>query len=607
MGYPEARTPVLDSLAAAGVQFRAADTPVPVTLPAVTSLLTGRHPFHHRVRDNEGFVLGPGEETLAQRFRKAGYRTAAVVASSVLAADRGLDRGFETYEDAFGGPYPVYTPSQKLLAEEFARTRRRADVVTTLARERLDAVGGDPFFLFVHYFDVHMHYDPPPPYAALHPGRPYDGEVSFVDHEIGRLLDGIRGRKDVLVVVVADHGESQGEHGEPQHGFLLYQATLHVPFLAAGPGIPAGTVRRDGVSLIDVEPTLAAVFDLPEAALRRDGRALQWTAEAPGPVPLYAETFHSLLARGWSHLRAVRRGDWKLIRGPYTEVYDLAADPRELHPVEDPARRQELDAVLDALIEGDDAEAVYREAVAGGDPERRDLLQSLGYAGGASDAPEGMGERPHPKDALPAWNDVQWAKKLTRTALTLIEAGHPDEGLALIDSALALDPRGAEPYALRAHLRMQQGDRGRAASDARSALERNSRHTPSRALLAAIAEVEGRPGEAHAGWLKVIESDEGNVAALTFLASWHLDRNEPALALPYLRGLVSAEPENAAAHFNLAEAARAEGRAGEAREHFEAFLRLVPGDTAETRRVRAVLEELGGAPGSREPGDPGRN
>jgi len=180
VGYSPAHTPTLDSLAAVGTQFRAASTPVPLTLPAMASLLTGRYPFHHGARDNDRFALPDGELTLAERFREAGFRTAAVVGSAVLAEDRGLHQGFESYDDDFQGNYPVYTPSLQVLAAEFSRTQRRADVVTDLALKRAQAMGTDPYFLLVHYFDVHMYYDPPPAFAALHPGRPYDGEVSFV-------------------------------------------------------------------------------------------------------------------------------------------------------------------------------------------------------------------------------------------------------------------------------------------------------------------------------------------------------------------------------------------------------------------------------------------
>jgi hypothetical protein len=221
-------------------------TTVPVTLPAVTSLLTGRLPPHHGVRDNDRFVLDPAEETLAERFQAAGWRTGAVLGSAILARDRGLAQGFDTYDDTFADPFPVYDPTLLPLAGELSKSQRRADVVTNRALTLVKSFGPAPYFLFVHYFDAHMFYDPPPGHAALHPGRPYDGEISFVDAEIGRLLRGIGPRRDALVVVVSDHGEANGDHGEPQHGFLLYQATLRVAALASGAGVPAGAAARSG-------------------------------------------------------------------------------------------------------------------------------------------------------------------------------------------------------------------------------------------------------------------------------------------------------------------------------------------------------------------------
>jgi arylsulfatase A-like enzyme len=269
-GSSEASTPVLDALAARGTRFAQAMTPAPITLPAVSSLLTGRLPFHHGVRDNDRYTLPETELTLAERFRGAGWRTQAVVASAILASDRGLSQGFETYEDKFAPPFPIHTPTLEVFADELARSQRRADAVTDLALAGLAGLGDEPFFLFVHYFDVHSYYDPPPPYREKHRNNLYDGEVSFVDAEIGRLLEGLAKRPDALIVVVSDHGEGLGEHGETST-VLLHQSTVQVAFLAAGPGVPVGLVRTDPVSLVDVEPTLAAIFRLrgqsPETAV----------------------------------------------------------------------------------------------------------------------------------------------------------------------------------------------------------------------------------------------------------------------------------------------------------------------------------------------------
>jgi choline-sulfatase len=475
-GYARAITPTLDSLAAAGVVFDDAMTPAPLTLPAVASLLTGRLPFHHGIRDNDRFVLSPGEETLAERFAAAGFRTGAVVGSAVLARDRGLDQGFEVYEDRFSGPYPVYDPTLEPLISQLASSERRADVVTDRALEMLKSFAADPFFLLVHYFDVHMFYDPPPAYRSLHGGDAYDGEVSFVDAEIGRLLRGID-MKDALVVVVSDHGESNGEHGEPQHGFLLYQSTLRVAALASGPGAPAGVRRTDLVSLIDFEPTLARLFRLGAPEVPRNGRALELSRAERRPAAQYAEAFHPLVSYGWSELRAIRDGSLKLIEGGgRSELYDLVKDPAELRSMANDDRARELRKKLAAMSPGDDPESIRAAALGRSASNRTEMLEGLGYFGAGASARTAPRKRPHPADALPRWLRTQEAKTLFKDAYREITTGNPAAALTILDQAIALDASLADLWYLRGYARRELSDLDGARADVASALELDPRH-----------------------------------------------------------------------------------------------------------------------------------
>ncbi len=590
-GYAPAVTPTLDSLAAAGTRFADAMTPVPVTLPAVSSILTGRLPFHHGVRDNDAFVLQPDQTTLAERFRDRGWRTGAVVASAVLNPDRGLDRGFKTYDADFHGPYPVYDPVYHKEAPEFAATRRRADTVTDLALKELTRFGDRKFFLFVHYFDVHMVYDPPPAYAAMHPGSPYDGEISFVDAEIGRLLAEVRKRAGVLVVVTADHGESQGEHGEPQHGFLLYQSTLHVPLIATGPGVPEGAVRNDLVSLVDLEPTLARTFRLADGGPPPDGRTLAWNRPDPDPPIEYAETFRTRVSYRWKELRAARLGGWKLVRGNEDRFYDLAADPGEVHPVADAPEADRLRRFLDAITETDPPDAVLARAAGGADPERREMLRSLGYVGATDAGPATDAAVPDPEDELPRWTRLQVSKTLLLRAQTLLEAGKAGPGTALLDSVLTRNPDLAEAWYVRGLARERlAGDTAGARADFRACLARDPRHIEAHRELALLAEASGGDAEARKEWEAVHELDAADPAALTHLADWHLHHGEPGAALPFLRALADQRPDDPAVRFNLGLAAQRAGRPEEAEEHFRAYLKLAPeGETAD--EVRKLLEE----------------
>jgi arylsulfatase A-like enzyme/Flp pilus assembly protein TadD len=592
MGYQLARTPNLDSFAGMGTRFQNAMTPVPVTLPAIASLLTGRLPFHHGVRDNDRYVLGEEEETLAERLRASGWRTGAVVASAVIEADRGLNQGFEVYDDDFSGPYPVYLPSLKVFAEEMARTVRRADEVTDRAVSLLDDFGDDPFFLLVHYFDVHSHYDPPPEFAKHHPGRPYDGEISFVDHEIGRLLRRLRDRPDALVVVVSDHGEGLGEHGEPEHGFLLYQSTLWVPVVAVGPGVPQGAVRSDPISLVDLEPTLASHFGLDEVTPERDGRVLDWAQPEADEHPIYAETFRTAVSYHWSELRAIRRGPWKMIYGPPVELYDLERDPKEEADLGERDPAPELVALLSEMTAGETRAEVLARLRGGGDPERRKLLESLGYISGP-DARSDNREYPHPGVELPRWIGQQERRVLYRKGVLLATQGKCAQAVAILDSVIALEPDRTDARFNRALCRRKLGDRAGFESDISSVLEQDPDHLPSLKLRARDAASEGGSLEAIELWRRVHAVDGTDPDALRALGENYLRSDELAAALPYLRSLVNELPRDAPARLNLGLAAWQLERYDEARVHLQEFLELAPEDP-QAAEVRQLLELEGG-------------
>jgi arylsulfatase A-like enzyme len=596
-GDPRALTPTLDRLAARGVLFADATTPAPITLPAVTSLLTGLYPPHHGVRDNGVFTLDPSRETLAERFRAAGYRTGAVVGSAVLAPDRGLRRGFETYDADFETPYPLYNPVLEPYREEFTGTRRRADRVTEDAAELLRGFGDAPFFLLAHYFDVHMHYDPPPGFAHRHPGRPYDGEISFVDREIGRLLERLPAPESTLVVVVGDHGEAQGDHGEPQHGFLLYQPTLHVPFLVCGPGAASGAIRRDPVSLVDLEPTLATRCGLPGGAAPRDGVPLDWSGDTPAAPPadrtLYSETMHTLVSYGWRELRAVRRGPWKLIGDP-PERYDLRADPgeqRELAPGEDGARGARafdgLERRLARWTEDDASpDAIVERARHAGDAQPRELLAALGYLSAADDTRPAR--RPHPREALPRWIASQQAKEDLRRAAQLLLQEDTRAADSLAAAVLERAPHHADAASFRGHVAARRGDDAGAARWYERALAIEEGNLEAHRGLARLAERQGNADDALRHWRFVADRDPGDMAALRSTALGLLSGPDPGAAAPYLRRIVEERPEDPTAHYNLGLATERDAPE-EARRQFEEFLRLRP-HALEAPEVRRWLE-----------------
>ncbi|MFG0315632.1 MAG: sulfatase-like hydrolase/transferase [Planctomycetota bacterium JB042] len=313
-GHAGAATPNLDRLAASGTLFTNGVAPTPLTLPSHATMFTGKLPIEHGVRDNAPFRLPERHDTLTTTFAERGYRTAAVVGAAPLAAGCGLERDFETYDDDFG----AQATGTVVLAE------RRADAVTDAAIERLAVDDERPFFLFVHYFDPHAPYAPPAPFAADFAGAPYDGEVAFVDREIGRLLtalDRSGAAAETLVVVTSDHGEALGEHGEDAHGFFLYDCTIRVPVIVRDPGAPAGGVEETQVRHQDLRAFVEARAADRPADLAAPGRRGE---------PAFVESLYGAIHCDHAQLRGLRspRGT-KLLEACDVEFYDLGADPDE--------------------------------------------------------------------------------------------------------------------------------------------------------------------------------------------------------------------------------------------------------------------------------------
>lgn len=367
-------SPHLDRLAALGTVFTACDTASPLTLPAHATLLSGLYPPRHGLRANGRGHLGADFPILPQWLSLHGYQTGAFISSAVLDRRHGLDRGFDTYDDRMG-----------------SRAERRGDITVDRALAWWRERDARPAFLWVHLFDPHAPYEPPAPWSALFPDRPYDGELAFVDAQTGRLLAGLGAPGlETLVAVIGDHGEGLGEHGEREHGLLLYQSTLAVPFILSGPGIPVGRRVTTPVRTIDLLPTLLALAGVPDPDGLPGRDAL---APATATLESYAETLMPWDDYGWHPLRSLRRGKYKLIRGAYPSLYDLRGDPDETQdllgheatPVTPGirARSLEMEAALLALQEESGTAAGRKESPV----QSLDLLRSLGYLAGTAGVP----------------------------------------------------------------------------------------------------------------------------------------------------------------------------------------------------------------------------
>ncbi|MEI7837023.1 MAG: sulfatase, partial [Planctomycetota bacterium] len=246
-GYKRQTTPNIDALASNGVLFTSASTPVPFTLPAHSSMMTGTYPPTHGVRLNNGDHLADSNITLAEIMRDAGYQTAAFIGAFPLDRIFGLNQGFDTYDCQFRAKRQMALYSE-----------RNAEELTGPAMDWLGKNGKKPFLLFLHYYDAHFPYEPPPPFNTTYAGDLYAGEIAYVDRCIGHVVDQLHAMgiyDNTLIIITGDHGESLGEHGEQTHGFFMYQGTLRVPLVIRAPVGSRNCQVNDNVSLVDIVPT----------------------------------------------------------------------------------------------------------------------------------------------------------------------------------------------------------------------------------------------------------------------------------------------------------------------------------------------------------------
>jgi arylsulfatase A-like enzyme/tetratricopeptide (TPR) repeat protein len=430
-GYTRIDTPAISRLAREGVRFSAAYTPVPLTLPAHSSLLTGLQPFTHSVRDNGGFYLDPSRPTLATILKANGFQTAAFVSAFVLDSRWGLGSGFDRYFDDF-------TVSQADLAA-MARVQRPGDETWAEARRWLDSHVNGTFFVWLHLFDPHSPYTPPEPYRTRYADRPYDGEIAYADAIVGRAIDYLdehRVLDRTLVVFASDHGEGLGDHGEDEHGLLAYDSTLHVALIIRRPGRErAGTTVDRPVSLVDVAPTVLGLLGIAPSQTF-DGTNLSPIVRGTGSLrqdELYAETYYPRLRYNWSELVTIRDDRYKLIRASRPELYDVRVDPGESQDLA-ASRAALVSALEQKLAQMTGAHANRPPAARGLDPDAARRLGSLGYIGGGGSSSTRPSESlPNPKDKTATY------RALTR-ARELLEKGSDHEAVTALQAIVLNEP-----------------------------------------------------------------------------------------------------------------------------------------------------------------------
>ncbi|MGA7614612.1 MAG: sulfatase-like hydrolase/transferase [Thermoanaerobaculia bacterium] len=559
-GGSTAQTPAIDALARSGTRFADAMTAVPLTLPSHATILSGEIPPDHGVRNN-GYGSFPGDRpTLATRFTAAGYRTAAFVGAFVLDHRFGLARGFATYDDAID--------RRPDLISNF-EAERPANVVVDHALAWLSRSDARPFFAWVHMYDAHAPYTPPEPFRTEYRDHPYDGEISFVDSQIARLverLDRSGVRRNTLIVVLADHGEALGEHGELTHGLLLYEPTIRVPLLFNAPGhVPSALVLQTPVSLADVAPTIVSLAGIGPLVGQLDGRDLSPAILARTEPPshtLYAETEYPTVF-GWSDLATIRQGGSKYIEAPTPELYDLSSDPHESVNLRT-ERRREANSLKIELASLRKSRALSPPPAM--DAESAAKLASLGYVGSL---PARNGSGRDPKEMVPLFREFEqatWAMNEHRLPAAI----------AAFERLVKDDPanpvfRGSLARALRQH-----GELDRAIELYRETIALNPDDPEAWYNLAVAFQEAGRSAESTTAIEEAIRRDPGRPEAHNTLGIALAASGKGDDAIAQFEEALRIDPQNAHAWNNLGNVYRGNGKLDEAEKAYRRAIEISP-------------------------------
>ncbi len=438
-GFSRIETPTIDGWASRGIKFENCIAPTPLTLPSHSSILTGTLPLFHGIRDNGGFILPEEIITLAEVFQDQGYATGAFIGAYVLDSKWGLSQGFDTYFDRFD--------LGKFEKISLGTVQRPANEVMDEALRWLEKNKSSKFFAWIHLYDPHTPYEPPPPFAEKYARNPYVGEIAFVDAQLARLEqllsgNGLAGHS--FLVIAGDHGESLGEHEEATHGFFIYQEATHVPLIFVTPFAEFGGLSVPVVSsLIDIMPTVLEMTGLPVPA-QVQGESLLPFFFQPAKDPsrfVYSETYYPRFHYGWSELKGFQDRRQKLIIAPEKELYDLVADPdetRNLTAIES-GLLAKLDAAAAKYIE-EHSQNAYELDLRKIDPETREKLAALGYVGSFTDSSKLEGKAlANPKEKIVVFNELSRAREMGMR-------GQPDEAIAIIQRIIADDPEIGDAY-----------------------------------------------------------------------------------------------------------------------------------------------------------------
>ena len=557
-GYKQIETPALDMLAADGVRFTHAFTHSPITNTSHTTILTGLLPSVHGVTDF-GVPLYAQHATWAELLKKRGYQTAAFIGAVILDSNTlapGLDRGFDFYDN-----FPAKTNTK----ERWGRVERRGMEVVQHAETWLDKHRTGPRFVWVHLYDPHDPYEPPAPFSEKYKDRLYDGEIAYADSALGHLIASLKkagAYENAIIVVVGDHGEGLGEHGEETHGLFLYDSTLHVPLILKMSGAAhRGTTIDAQVRTTDILPTILSLTNTPAPAELNGESLSPLISRQPEPArDLFAETDYPL-RWGWASLRALREDKAKFIEAPRPELYDLESDPHELKNLyaAESAPAQSMRAALDKW------EAKLLET--GGDPRKSGAL-------------------PDPKDKVEVQN-------LLHSAMLASDDNRSKDARGFLEKALQLDP--ASPTTLRqlGELEFATGEFAKAAAHLKQARELRPEDSTAAFELGQALEKSGDlPGarDALESSLKLVPSQ---ISARILLGRVYLRLNDARNAEDQFEAAQLVDSNNVEAKLGVAEAQIQQSHFSDALPDLEAFTKSNPQNATGLRLLARAYRGLG--------------
>ncbi len=559
-GYDRIQTPAMDALAQDGIRFAEAFTPSPITNTAHTSILTGLLPSVHGVTDF-GIPLPESYPTWAELLKRNGYQTAAFIGAVVLDARTlapGLDRGFDYYDNF---------PSDVGKEKHWGRLERRGAVVVSHAETWMSAHSGKPRFVWMHLYDPHDPYEPPPPYSQIYKDRLYDGEIAYADAMLGNLIRYLKREnryRNALVVVVGDHGEGLGEHGEQTHGIFLYDSTTHVPLIiklpvgskTTEPAIMQTKVVEAQVPTIDVLPTVLDLLGISSSpAMNERSLSPYFMARKDTGAVVFAETDYPL-SFGWAPLRSVRDGGFKFIEAPRPELYDLGKDPAEGSNEYEPWNATVQQLRKELVSSPMRAPRVSTSQGAASDQTLSEL-RALGYLGPADEhtstnVPE-LSSLPDPKDKIEEQN-------LLHSAMMLADEGHTSDARLLFQKVLQSNPDSSTALRQQGELDFHAG----AYREAAEYLERARKANPEDASAAlyqgrALAKLGDWKGAKAALEAAVAHSPDQPDARL-LLAEMESKAGDRTAAEDQLEAILLLNPTHQGALVALGQAYLADGR-----------------------------------------------